>query len=136
MINVDATRLQYINTYMVSDVNEGFNRKNVKNFDASNLPTTEFLQQFRRANYITITWSNTHMNGLSTFRPENNGWTLEDNQHFNWFNGDQLPAFVSESVQDESEEDTKDADEDNEDVQHHHRIDDEILNFNDDDNED
>ncbi|GFT49910.1 uncharacterized protein TNCV_4175491 [Trichonephila clavipes] len=65
-----------------------------------------------------------------------NGWTLEDNQHFNWFDGDQLPAFVSESFQDELEEYTKDVDEDNEDVQYHHWIDDEILNFNDGDNED
>ncbi|GFT41856.1 hypothetical protein TNCV_1667151 [Trichonephila clavipes] len=39
MIDVDAVRLQlFINTYMVSDVNEEFIRKNLKNFDASNLP--------------------------------------------------------------------------------------------------
>ncbi|GFX19802.1 uncharacterized protein TNCV_1433631 [Trichonephila clavipes] len=93
MIDVDAARLQlFINTYMVSDVNEEFNRKNVKNFDVSNLPTCkrELLQQFQRANYITSLWK----------------------------------------------EDTKDADEDNEDIQYQHWIDDEILNFNDDDNED
>ncbi|GFV98845.1 hypothetical protein TNCV_2913621 [Trichonephila clavipes] len=51
--------------------------------------------------------------------------------HFNWFDRDQLPAFVSESLQDESE-DTKDADEE---IQYQHWIDDEILNFNDRDNE-
>lgn len=46
-INVDDTRLQlFINTYMISDVNEKFNRKNLKNFDASNLPPwkSELLQ--------------------------------------------------------------------------------------------
>ncbi|GFY41708.1 uncharacterized protein TNIN_279911 [Trichonephila inaurata madagascariensis] len=140
MIDVDAARLQlFINTYIVSDVNEEFIRKNVKNFDASNLPPrkSELLQQFRRANYITSLWSNAHMKGICIFSPENNGWTLEDNQyHFNWFDGDQLPAFVSESLQDESEVDTKDADEDNKDIQYQHWIDDEISNFNDDDNED
>ncbi|GFX08079.1 uncharacterized protein TNCV_1237581 [Trichonephila clavipes] len=60
--------------------------------------------------------------------PENNGWTLEDNQyHFNWFDGDQLPAFVSESLQDESEVETKDADEDNENIQYQHWIDEREL---------
>ncbi|GFY58233.1 uncharacterized protein TNIN_74431 [Trichonephila inaurata madagascariensis] len=138
MIDVDAARLQlFIKTYIVSDVNEEFIRKNVKNFDASNLPPrkSELLQQFRRANYITSLWSNAHMKGICTFSPENKVWTLEDNQyHFNWFDGDQLLAFVSESLQDES--DTKDADEDNEDIQYQHWIDDEISNFNDDDNGD
>ncbi|GFW19656.1 uncharacterized protein TNCV_1605471 [Trichonephila clavipes] len=76
MIDVDATRLQlFINTYMVSDVNEEFNRQNVKTFDASNLPTckSEFLLQFRRANYITSLWSSAHINGLSICSPEYNG---------------------------------------------------------------
>ncbi|PRD30886.1 UNVERIFIED_CONTAM: hypothetical protein NCL1_25057 [Trichonephila clavipes] len=56
--------------------------------------------------------------------------------HFNWNDGDQLPASVSESLQDESEDDTRDADEDNKDIQYQHWIDNEILNFIDDDNED
>ncbi|GFY73071.1 uncharacterized protein TNIN_340201, partial [Trichonephila inaurata madagascariensis] len=91
---------------------------------------SELLLQFRRANYIISLWSNAHVKGLSIFSPENNGWTLEDRlvRHFNWFDRDQLPAFVSESLQDESE-DTKDADEDNEDIQYQHWIDDEILNL-------
>ncbi|CAD6208872.1 GSCOCG00010694001-RA-CDS [Cotesia congregata] len=39
---------------MVSDINEEFNRKNLRNFDASNLPPckSELWQQFRRASYI------------------------------------------------------------------------------------
>lgn len=106
IIDVDAARLQlFINTYMVCDVNEEFNRKNVKNFDASNLPPckSELSQQFRRANYITSLWKNAHMKKISIFSPDNNGWTLKDNKyHFNWFDGDQLPSFVSESLQEES----------------------------------
>lgn len=49
-IDVDTATLQiFIKTRMVSNVNEEFIRKNVKNFDASNLPPykSEFLQQFR-----------------------------------------------------------------------------------------
>ncbi|GFS69364.1 uncharacterized protein TNCV_4011731 [Trichonephila clavipes] len=75
MIDVDAARLQlFINTYMVSDVNEKFIRKNVKNFDPSNLPPCKKV-------------------------------------------------------------DTKDADEDNEDIQYQHSNDDELSIFNDDGNE-
>ncbi|GFW37609.1 uncharacterized protein TNCV_4028051 [Trichonephila clavipes] len=140
MIDVDADKLQlFINAYTVSDVNEEFIQKNVKIFDASNLPPckSELLQQFRRANYIISLWINAHMKGICIFSPENNGWILEDNQyHFKWFDGDQLSAFVCELLQDESEVDTKDTDEDNEDIQYQNWIDDEISIFNDDDNED
>ncbi|GFQ70182.1 hypothetical protein TNCT_90451 [Trichonephila clavata] len=77
------------------------------------------------------------MKRLSIFSPENNGWTMENNQfHFNWFDGDQLLAFVSESLRDESEENTKNADHDIEDIQYQHWMDDELSNFKDaDDNE-
>ncbi|GFW97905.1 uncharacterized protein TNCV_1426681 [Trichonephila clavipes] len=75
MIDVDAARLQlFINTCMVSDVNEEFIWKNVKNFDGSNLPPYKKV-------------------------------------------------------------DTKDADEDNEDIQYQHWIDDELSIFNDDNEE-
>lgn len=86
-------------------MNEEFNRETVKNYDASNLPPckNELLQQFGRANYIAGLWNNAHMKVLGTVSPENNGWTLEDNEyHFNWFEGDQLPGFVSESLKNES----------------------------------
>ncbi|KAG8177854.1 hypothetical protein JTE90_027120 [Oedothorax gibbosus] len=84
--DVDAARLQqFINNYMVYDVNEEFNRENVKSFNASNLPPCkrELLQQFRRANYITSLWINSYKKELRIFSPENNGWTLEDN-HYNF----------------------------------------------------
>ena len=47
IIDVDVTKLQLSsNTYTVSDVNEEFNLKNVKKFDASSLPPckVELLQ--------------------------------------------------------------------------------------------
>ncbi|KAL4707134.1 hypothetical protein ACJJTC_018869 [Scirpophaga incertulas] len=133
IIDVDAARLQlFINTYMVCDVNEEFNRKNVKNFDASNLPPckSELLQQFRRANYITSLWKNAPTKKISIFSPDNNGWTLKDNKyHFNWFDGDQLPSFVSESLQEESENESNM--DDNEDSQCQHWVDDDLSNYDD-----
>lgn len=105
LIDVDAARLQlFINTYTVDNVNEEFQRQNVRNFDASNLPPckSELLQQLRRANYIASIWSNAHMKHPSILSPENNGWVLKDGEYnFNWFDGDQLPSFVSESLENE-----------------------------------
>ncbi|GFS50961.1 uncharacterized protein TNIN_9841 [Trichonephila inaurata madagascariensis] len=104
---------------MVSDIKEELNRKNFKNFDVSNLPTckSELLQQFRRANYISRLWSNAFMKGFSIFNPENNGWTLEDNQYHisTGLMGTSYCLY------------TKDADEDNEDIRYQDRIDDEYL---------
>ena len=63
----------------------------------------ELLQQFRIANNIATLWNNTHMMQICIFSPENNGWTLDEFRYlFNWFDEDQLPSFVSESLQDES----------------------------------
>lgn len=105
VMDVNAARLQlFINTYMVCDVNEKFMQKNMKNFDATNLPPckSELRQQFRRANYIASVWNNASAKMINIFNPENFGWTLEDDKyHFHWFDGDQLPDFVSQSLEEE-----------------------------------
>ncbi|KAG8304744.1 hypothetical protein J6590_086693 [Homalodisca vitripennis] len=90
----------------------------MKSFDASNVPPckAELLQQFSRANYIASVWNNAHMKLPSIVTPENCGWTLEDNQYqFHWFDGDQLPSFVSESLQTEEDELSNDMDNDEDD---------------------
>lgn len=103
IIDVDAARLQmFIDSYTVSDVNEAFDRKKLRNFDASNLPPckSELLQQFLRANYICCIWNNAHLKCPTIYKPENNGWVQENNQyHFKWFEGDQLPNYVSDSLE-------------------------------------
>ncbi|KAF9406624.1 hypothetical protein HW555_013064 [Spodoptera exigua] len=116
--DVDAARLQiFIDSYTVSDVNEAFNRKKLRNFDASSLPPckSELLQQFLRENYICCIWNNAHLKNPTTYEPVNNGWILEnDEYHFKWFEGDQLPNYVSESlktVSEAGEEDDVDNDE-------------------------
>nr|CAD7262235.1 unnamed protein product [Timema shepardi] len=109
VIDVDAARLQmFIDSYTVSDVNEAFDRKKLRNFDASNLPPCkiELLQQFRRANYICTIWNNAHLKNPTIYQPNNNGWVLEnDKYHFKWFEGDQLPSYVSDSLKTQSETD-------------------------------
>ncbi|KAF9418547.1 hypothetical protein HW555_004696 [Spodoptera exigua] len=74
--DVDAARLQiFIDSYTVSDVNEAFNRKKLRNFDASSLPPckSKLLQQFLRANYICCIWNNAHLKNPTTYEPVNNG---------------------------------------------------------------
>ncbi|XP_052744418.1 uncharacterized protein LOC128199343 [Bicyclus anynana] len=105
VIDVDAARLQiFIDSYTVSDVNEAFDRKKLRNFDASNLPPSELLQQFLRANYICTIWNNAHLKNPTTYQPENNGWVLKDDKYqFKWFEGDQLPSYVSDSLKTQSD---------------------------------
>lgn len=101
--DVNSARYEmFLSNYSVSNINEEFHPKNLRNFDASSLPPckSELFQQFLRANYIASIWNYAHQKQPTTFTPENNGWTLEENQyHFHWFDGDQLPGDVSESLQ-------------------------------------
>ncbi|KAF9421074.1 hypothetical protein HW555_002786 [Spodoptera exigua] len=111
--DVDAARLQiFIDSYTVSDVKEAFNRKKLRNFDASSLPPCK--------------------------KPVNNGWILEnDEYHFKWFEGDQLPNYVSESLKTVSEAGEED-DVDNDEFREWSSSDDENenVNINDDNEED
>ncbi|XP_049316764.1 uncharacterized protein LOC125779446 [Bactrocera dorsalis] len=117
IIDVDAARLQlFINNYTVCDVNEAFQRKKICNFDGNSLPPckSELFQQFRRANYISSIWNNAHKKIPSIHEPANNGWVQVNSQYnFKWFEGDQLPNFVSDALQTISETNEED-DTDNE----------------------
>ncbi|GBP57237.1 hypothetical protein EVAR_82949_1 [Eumeta japonica] len=76
---------------------------------------------------------------INILNPENNGWTLEDDKyHFHWFDGDQLPDFVSQSLEEEfaeKPEENTDEQDDDLDIQYQDWLDDELPDFNDDDNE-
>ncbi|GBP55558.1 hypothetical protein EVAR_34392_1 [Eumeta japonica] len=79
-------------------------------------------------------WNYVHEKQPTIFTPEQNGWRLEENQfHFHWFDGDQLPRDVGESLQ-QSEEDVSnnitDDDEDDDDSvgQYHDWLNDENSN--------
>nr|XP_023013445.1 uncharacterized protein LOC111503382 [Leptinotarsa decemlineata] len=134
--NIDAARLQlFLNNYSVSNINEEFDRKNLKKIYASSLPPcqSELFQQFRRANYISGIWNNANAKQTTIFTPEHNGWRLEENQyHFHWFHGDQLPANVSEFLQTSEEPAsnniTENDEDDASDEQHHDWLNDENSN--------
>ncbi|CAK1544134.1 unnamed protein product [Leptosia nina] len=109
VIDVDGARLQiFIDSYTVSDVNEAFDLKKLRNFDASNLPPckSELLQQFLRANYVCTIWNNAHLKNPTTYQPDNTGWVLKDDKYqFKWFKGNQLPSYVRDSLKTQSETD-------------------------------
>ena len=77
----------------------------MRNFDASSLPPckSELLQQFLRANYICAIWNNAHLKHPTIYQPDNNGSEKEGDQYqFKWFEGDQLPNYVSDSLKTQS----------------------------------
>ncbi|GFX07245.1 uncharacterized protein TNCV_2972221 [Trichonephila clavipes] len=70
VIDVDAARLQMFNDlYTISDVNEAFDRKKLRNFDASNVPPCkrELFQQFLRANYACTIWNKAYLKNPATY---------------------------------------------------------------------
>ena len=72
VLDVDAALLQlFLNNYSVNNINEEFNRKKLKNFDASNLPPCkiELFQPFLRGNYISCIWSNANIKIQTIFTP-------------------------------------------------------------------
>ena len=51
-------------------------------------------------NYISSIWNHANEKEPTIFTPEHNGWRIEENHfNFHWFDGDQLPGEVSESLQ-------------------------------------
>ncbi|KAF5270708.1 hypothetical protein FQA39_LY01446 [Lamprigera yunnana] len=68
--------------------------------------------------------------------PENNGRTLEgDKYDFHWFDGDQLPDFVSQSPEEELVEKPENNADEQLDIQYQDWLNDELPHFNDDENE-
>lgn len=75
MIDVDAALLQqFIHTYTVSDVDETFNRKNLRTFYTNNLPPCKdkLFHQFLRVNFIASIKNNAHMKKTIIYLPESN----------------------------------------------------------------
>lgn len=76
-------------------MNENFNKK-VRSFDASLIPPckSELYQQVLRAHYISSIW-----NEPTSLNPLEYGWMEMENRYvFKWFEGDQLPCFVSDLI--------------------------------------
>lgn len=81
-----------------------------KNFDASTLPPcqSELKQQLLRASYIATSWRNAHLQHMTDLFPVENGWKEVDGKYeFTWFQGEQLPTFVSDILLESNEEENE-----------------------------
>ncbi|GFR31759.1 uncharacterized protein TNCT_669771 [Trichonephila clavata] len=94
----------FIESYTVCAVNEAFGGKKLQNFDASNLPPckSELLQQFLRANCACTIWNNSHLKNPTKYQPDIKGCVLEKDKYFKWFEEDQTPSYVRDSLKTQS----------------------------------
>lgn len=91
----DARYEKFLATYKASGTKVF--RKKLTNYDFSNLPPCqrELRQQLLRALYITNIWRNSHLKVPTVLKPEDNGWSLiDENYVFNWFEGDTVPSSI------------------------------------------
>ncbi|CAG9814703.1 unnamed protein product [Phaedon cochleariae] len=113
---VNQARLELFHeAYKTNDSQESF-VKNIRNCDASNLPpcSSELRQQILRSSYIASIWLNAHLQQPTEKLPENYGLIINDNKYeFLWFEGDQMPQYISDVLTDSSSENSKDEKGDN-----------------------
>ncbi|GFW86329.1 uncharacterized protein TNCV_4331131 [Trichonephila clavipes] len=78
-------------------------------FEPNPYGTTQFL----RAHYISTIWKNAYKKQPSTLEPLEYGWIEQDNTFIlKWFEGDQLPSFVSDLITNIPESDSIDDEDD------------------------
>lgn len=102
---VNEARLELFNENYKADNPKDIFAKKIRNFDASNLPpcSTELQQQLMRSLYIASIWQNANLQQPTEKLPENHGWCINENKYdFRWFDGDQLPQFIDDILQDTS----------------------------------
>ncbi|KAJ0182027.1 hypothetical protein K1T71_002749 [Dendrolimus kikuchii] len=94
---------QLYNAKNTNDVDDGrfqLFKKN-QNFVASSIPPckSELYQQPLRAHYISCIWRNAYKKQPTSLNPLEYGWIEQDKTYsFKWFEGDQLPCFVSDLI--------------------------------------
>ena len=91
----------FLKTYKFKNLNEPFEKKKIKNFDASSIPPcyAELKQHLLRSIYIARIWRNAHAKIPSFLQPEDYGWIQVDNKYeFKWFEGQQLPDTIKDVV--------------------------------------
>lgn len=111
-LNVIKARYDlFLKNYKIKDVNEAFEKKKIKKFDASTIPpcAAELKQQLLRTYYISKLWCNANEKiplayGDDQLEPTEYGWIINENQQltYKWFDGPQVPESVREIV-DESD---------------------------------
>lgn len=109
-INVNEGRFVLFSTnYKIKDINEPFQKKSLRCFDATSLPPCqdELGQHLLRAKYIANLWSHANQKIPTIFNPVDCGWVEVKNQYqFKWYEGDQVPASVRDIIEDENSEGT------------------------------
>lgn len=94
--------------YTMKNVNQPFQKKNLKNFDASCLPPcyVELRQQMKRARYIANVWTNATSFDPYELKAEESGGMLKEGiseYEFKWFEGPQLPPTVKDVILDDDD---------------------------------
>ncbi|GFU18338.1 hypothetical protein TNCV_1980251 [Trichonephila clavipes] len=96
---------QLYNAKKSKDVDDGRFQLFVSSYKASD--------QFLRAHYISTIWKNAYKKQPSTLEPFEYGWIEQDNTFIlKWFEGDQLPSFVSDLITNIPESDSIDDEDD------------------------
>lgn len=97
--SVDEARFILFNkAYTFKDANDVF-KIDAKNVDASNLPPckAELKKQLQRNAYISNIWRNAHEKEPTQMSAVENGWLEIDGRYdFDWYEGSQLPNFISD----------------------------------------
>lgn len=99
--SVDEARfVLFKKAYTFKDINDVF-QISTTNVDGSNLPPckAELKKQLQRAAYISNIWCNAHEKQPTEMCAEDNGWIEIDGRYdFDWYEGSQLPTFISDVV--------------------------------------
>ncbi|XP_050505694.1 uncharacterized protein LOC126883969 [Diabrotica virgifera virgifera] len=95
--DIDKGRFEvFERKYKNKNENDKIWRKNLKGFDASNLPPTkkELLQHIKRTIYISNVWCNAHLRRPTDLDIQECGWlNIDGSFEFFWFDGEQCPTF-------------------------------------------
>lgn len=107
---VNEARLQLFSSHFgVNSDLENFKKKS-NNYDASKLPPSdrELQQQINRSVYISSMWSNATLSCPTNLSPTEYGWVLIDNNYeFNWFEGDETPNLVQDTIPESNSDEGK-----------------------------
>lgn len=115
--NVNAARLLMFNKmYAMTTINDKFMKK-LKGFNSSTIPPClkSLQQKLLRTIFVNSMWQNATTPDCIRFKPENNGWILDETLKPTWFIGDSMPQQVEDVICDlieQSSEDTNDKDSD------------------------
>lgn len=86
-----------------------FTKSNMRNFDSSSLPpcSSELQPHIRRTAYIAKLWTNAYSQSQVDLDVSTCGWNLSNDGNelqFSWFDGEQLPASISDITEIRDEE--------------------------------